>query len=224
MYSLTRYRALSAGTGLLVVMMTSACPENPAQVQLRTLTLLKAGAGTGSVVATPAAASYADGTTVSITAAPASGSAFTGWSGDCTGPTNPCSITMSADRTVTGTFTASSGAGRFDGQFAGSWSGGQSDGSNLTGTLTLTITNGAVQGTIAPISGSVGTFAGAVSASGAITTTIAAANNGCSVSLPGQVTTSSSGGTTGATITGTCDLLPSVTCKSASGTWTATRR
>ena len=224
MCSLTRYRARAAGTGLLLVAMTTACPENPVQPQLRALTLSKAGAGTGFVLATPSASSYADGTTVSITAAPASGSTFTGWSGDCTGPTNPCSITMSADRIVTATFTANSGAGRFDGEFAGGWSGGQSNGSILIGTLTFTITNGTLTGTIAPISGSVGTFAGAVSASGALTASIAAGNNGCSVTLAGQVATTSSGGTTGAAATGTYFLPASVTCNSASGTWTATRR
>lgn len=59
------------------------------------------------------------GATVKVAATPVSGSAFTGWSGDCTGPANPCSITMSADKAVTATFTVSTGAGQFDGAYAG---------------------------------------------------------------------------------------------------------
>src|SRR6185295_4385807 len=82
---------------------------------LPTLTLSTSGAGTGSVVATPAATSYAQGTTVSITATADSGSAFTGWGGDATGQGNPCTITMSTNRTVTAAFTPSTGVGQFDG-------------------------------------------------------------------------------------------------------------
>ncbi len=75
--------------------------------RLRTLTLNKTGAGTGSLFATPAGLSYDEGTTVSIAATPATGSAFTGWSGACTGSTSPCSVIMSVDRTVTAGFTNS---------------------------------------------------------------------------------------------------------------------
>ena len=45
---------------------------------------------------------YDPGTAVMLTATPAAGSTFTGWSGDCTGPT--CSLTMNGDRSVTATF------------------------------------------------------------------------------------------------------------------------
>ncbi|HZT16947.1 MAG TPA: hypothetical protein VFA19_13475 [Gaiellaceae bacterium] len=43
---------------------------------------------------------------VTLTATPASGYAFTGWTGDCTG-TGSCTLTMSADRSVTATFAPS---------------------------------------------------------------------------------------------------------------------
>jgi len=62
--------------------------------------------GSGSVARNPDAASYASGTVVTLTATPASGFQFAGWSGDLTGTTNPATITMSANRTVTATFTA----------------------------------------------------------------------------------------------------------------------
>jgi hypothetical protein len=43
---------------------------------------------------------------VTLTAAPAAGSTFAGWSGVCSG-TGGCSVTMTVARTVTATFTAS---------------------------------------------------------------------------------------------------------------------
>ena len=47
---------------------------------------------------------YADGTVVAVTATPATGYAFTSWSGACTGA-GACSVTMDADKTVTANFT-----------------------------------------------------------------------------------------------------------------------
>ena len=196
----------------------------PSDPPLRTLTLSKSGAGTGSIVATPAATAYAQGTTVSIAATADSGSAFTGWSGDGAGQANPCTIIMSRDRTVTAAFTASTGVGQFDGTYDGTWSGGQSDGSTLTGTFTWTVASGVIQGAFAPISGSTATMSGTASESGAISASIPAGSNGCSVNLTGQLATSSTGGITGATATGTYSLVASSTCNSASGTWSATRR
>jgi hypothetical protein len=77
-----------------------------------TLTVSKAGAGSGTVTSSPAgincgsscSASYVSGTPVTLTATPATGSTFTGWSGGgCTG-TGTCVVTMSADTTVTAGF------------------------------------------------------------------------------------------------------------------------
>ena len=82
-----------------------------------TLTVAKAGTGSGTVTSSPAgincgadcAEPYSPGTVVTLTAAatptPAAtaGSSFAGWSGACTG-TASCSVTMSAARSVTATF------------------------------------------------------------------------------------------------------------------------
>lgn len=78
---------------------------------MRTLTVGKSGAGSGSVTSSPSGincgssctAGYADGTSVTLTATAAAGSAFTGWSGACSG-TSSCVVTMSADKSVTATF------------------------------------------------------------------------------------------------------------------------
>ena len=48
---------------------------------------------------------YASGTQVSLTASPAAGSVFAGWTGACTG-TGACDLTMDADKDVTATFVA----------------------------------------------------------------------------------------------------------------------
>jgi hypothetical protein len=80
----------------------------------RTLTVTKAGTGSGTVTSTPAGIScgsdctenYADGTTVSLTAAAATGSTFAGWSGGVCSGTSTCSVSMTAARAVTATFTS----------------------------------------------------------------------------------------------------------------------
>jgi hypothetical protein len=60
----------------------------------------------GIVCGTSCSGSYASGTVLTLTAAPAQGSTFVGWGGACTG-TGTCSLTMSGDMAVTATFDAS---------------------------------------------------------------------------------------------------------------------
>ncbi len=70
-----------------------------------TLDVIMAGTGTGTVTKSPDQANYVSGAVVQLTAAPAAGSAFTGWTiGDATDNTNPLSITMNANQTVTANF------------------------------------------------------------------------------------------------------------------------
>ena len=59
--------------------------------------------GSGTTSPAPGTYSYTSGTTVSVTATPASGYAFTGWSGACSG-TGTCTVVMSAARSVTASF------------------------------------------------------------------------------------------------------------------------
>jgi hypothetical protein len=85
-----------------------------AGVTTRTLLVVKAGSGGGTVTSAPAgidcgatcSASFATGASVTLTAAAAAGSSFAGWSGACTG-TGPCAVSMSAPQTVTATFQGS---------------------------------------------------------------------------------------------------------------------
>jgi hypothetical protein len=77
-----------------------------------TLTVSKSGTGTGTVTSSPSgiycgsdcSGSYNQGASVTLTATPASGSIFGGWSGgECSG-TGSCSITMNSNQTITATF------------------------------------------------------------------------------------------------------------------------
>lgn len=65
--------------------------------------------GGGTVTRSPNATTYASGTVVTLTATPASGYTFTGWSGDVTGTASSVTVTMTANRTVTANFTNSTG-------------------------------------------------------------------------------------------------------------------
>lgn len=61
--------------------------------------------GNGTVEKDPDQISYGQGQVVTLTAVPDLGYQFSGWSGALTGSTNPATITMNSDKTVTATFT-----------------------------------------------------------------------------------------------------------------------
>lgn len=77
-----------------------------------TLTVTNAGTGAGTVTSAPVgiscpptcSAEFDEGTSVSLTATPASDSTFEGFSGDCAGTS--CTVSMSAAAAVTATFAA----------------------------------------------------------------------------------------------------------------------
>src|SRR5205823_6033285 len=82
------------------------------QVGRVSLSVIRAGAGTGSVSSSPPGIScgtdcseaYDSGTSVTLTASPASGSTFNGWNGCDAVSGATCTVTMSAARSVTATF------------------------------------------------------------------------------------------------------------------------
>lgn len=58
----------------------------------------------GLICASACTTAWLDGAAVTLTANGASGSAFGSWTGDCSGSTSECTLTMSTDRAVVGTF------------------------------------------------------------------------------------------------------------------------
>jgi hypothetical protein len=76
-----------------------------------TLSVARQGSGSGQVTSAPAGidcgtscqAGFNTGTTVTLTATPAAGSNFTGWSGDCSG-SSTCQLTLTQARSLAATF------------------------------------------------------------------------------------------------------------------------
>jgi hypothetical protein len=148
------------------------------------LTTIKGGTGSGGVTSSPTGitcgatctASYTSGTAVTLTATPATGSIFTGWSDACSG-TGTCSVTLAANTAVTATFapqTYSLAVTR-----AGTGSGGVASsptGITCGATCTASYTSGtAVTLTATPATGSTFTgWSGACSGAGTCSVTLTA--------------------------------------------------
>ena len=84
-----------------------------------TLRIAKSGTGTGTVTSSPSgincggtcSRSFSTGTTVALTATPASGSVFGGWSGGGCSGTGLCTVQLNGSTTVTATFNTTGGGG-----------------------------------------------------------------------------------------------------------------
>lgn len=87
-------------------------PNEPPLPGIHTLTVGFAGNGTGRVTSNPAgidcpgqcSTTYAQGTTVTLTATPGAASRFTSFTGTCSTPNTSCTLTMSAAASVIATF------------------------------------------------------------------------------------------------------------------------
>lgn len=103
---------IADGSGEATILNDDAPPPPPAT---HTLSVSRDGNGTGAVTSDPAGINcgsdcsedYPVGTTITLTAAAAPGSAFTGWSGACAGA-GTCTVTMDQARAVTAAFSAAS--------------------------------------------------------------------------------------------------------------------
>jgi uncharacterized protein (TIGR03437 family) len=87
--------------------------SQPGQQFTLTVVATSTGTGSGSGTVSPSPVgtlcgtncwSYAAGTVVTLTATPATGSTFAGWSGGCSGTGVTCAVTMNANLAVTATF------------------------------------------------------------------------------------------------------------------------
>ncbi len=124
-----------SGTSTCVVTMSEARDVNaeftivpPGQFDLM---VSKSGTGAGTVTSSPAgidcgsdcSESLLDGTSVTLTATPATGSSFTGWSGSGCSGTSTCTVVMSEARAVTAEFVVVP-PGQFDLMVSKSGTGG----------------------------------------------------------------------------------------------------
>jgi len=82
----------------------STTPTPPAVTY--TLSVIISPAGSGTVAKSPDQTSYSSGTTVTLTATPASGYKFVRWDGDVTGTNPTATVTMNANKAVTAVFAA----------------------------------------------------------------------------------------------------------------------
>ena len=102
------------GTGPCAITLTAATMVT-ATFDLNTypVTVTRAGTGTGTVTSAPAGincgatcqGTFASGTTVTLTATPAMGSTFSGWSGAGCSGIGTCQVLVTAAASVTATFT-----------------------------------------------------------------------------------------------------------------------
>ncbi len=109
----TGWSGACSGTGSCVVSMAAAKSVTATFTSTASYVLTVSTVGSGSVSSNPSgincgascAASYSAGTSVALSPVPATGYAFSGWSGACSG-TGGCTVTMNSNKSVTATFTA----------------------------------------------------------------------------------------------------------------------
>jgi Divergent InlB B-repeat domain len=97
---------------------TSTCYAEFASTAQATLTISKAGSGSGTVASTPAgincgstcSSTVSVNTALQLTATAAVNSTFAGWSGSCTGTSTSAQVTVAANSTCTATFNTASGS------------------------------------------------------------------------------------------------------------------
>ncbi|MCX6097337.1 MAG: stalk domain-containing protein [Caldiserica bacterium] len=73
-----------------------------------TLTVMASPSAGGLIGRSPDASLYALGSVVTLTAIPAAGYTFTGWTGDLDSTANPVAVTMEADKTITAVYSVDS--------------------------------------------------------------------------------------------------------------------
>ena len=165
---------------------SEVCAVVPTPV-LSTLTVTKVGSGTiasspsGIDCGATCSASFTGGTSVALTATPATGATFTGWSGACTG-TGACTVILDGTKSVTATFTATpttytltvSKSGTGSGTVSSTPTGlacGSACSASFTGGATVTLT-------AAPTTGATFTgWSGACAGTGPCTLTMTRAKN-----------------------------------------------
>jgi hypothetical protein len=107
-YQFTRWEGSISGTSNTATITMSSDKNVTAvftEIPKYTLNITISPTNGGSVTKSPDQTQYTSGTTVSLTAVPASNYQFTRWEGSISGTSNTATITMSSDKNVTAVFT-----------------------------------------------------------------------------------------------------------------------
>ena len=226
--------AACTGTAACTVTITSDTAVGATFVPLFTLGVSLAGTGSGTITSAPAgincgttcSTTFAAGTSVSLGASPASGSAFTGWGGACSG-TGSCSVTLNSSQSVVANFGPAvsqfgltvSRTGTGNGSVASAPAGiscGATCNANFNSGTVVTLTPTAQAGSV--FNG----WGGACSGTGACSVTMSSAQAVTADFIPTSfpVTVTGSGAGTG-TVTGSGGVNCSLTAGVASGACTS---
>ncbi|MHC4888393.1 MAG: InlB B-repeat-containing protein, partial [Planctomycetota bacterium] len=103
-YSFASWSGDASGTNNLTTVVMDGNKSVTANFTINTYTL-GITATNGSVAKTPDQASYNHGTTVTLQATPNTGYSFASWSGDASGTSNPTTVVMDGNKSVTANFT-----------------------------------------------------------------------------------------------------------------------
>jgi len=160
-----------------------------------TLSVSKAGSGTGTVSSNPAgvscgsaclstSASFVQDAQVTLTATPTTGHSFTGWTGACTNATGTCTVTMDAAKSVTATFAQPPAASMHLGAMTGTKKTSKSSWSASTTVTMHSATHAALSSVLVTVS-----FSGATSGTASCTTN---SRGSCTVTRSGLSNNASS--------------------------------
>ncbi len=107
-FSFTGWGGALSGTANPATLVVDANKSVTASfTQIPQFTLTVSPSTGGSVTLSPPGGTYPAGTVVTLTAVPAAGFSFTGWSGALSGTANPATLVVDGNKTVTAAFVAS---------------------------------------------------------------------------------------------------------------------
>jgi uncharacterized repeat protein (TIGR02543 family) len=107
-YVFTGWSGAASGTSNPVTITVDGDKTLTANFAAQTYTLTLSASGSGSTSPAAGVYSYTAGTSVVVSATPFSGYVFTGWSGAASGTSNPVTLSMNGNKTLTANFAVQS--------------------------------------------------------------------------------------------------------------------
>ncbi|HEY3217215.1 MAG TPA: kelch repeat-containing protein, partial [Candidatus Eisenbacteria bacterium] len=103
-YGFVNWSGDASGTANPITVTMDAAKNITANFATYPVNVAVSPSGSGTVVKSPNQATYPPGAQVTLTATPATGYGFVGWSGDASGATNPVTITVDGPKNITASF------------------------------------------------------------------------------------------------------------------------